>query len=47
MSYDVAELSPPFDIDYRTAKLAANFIYDIIHHHIPMVGNHHGNPSTT
>lgn len=33
ISYDIAELSPPFDRDNRTAKLAANFIYEIIHHH--------------
>lgn len=32
-SYDLAEMSPPFDIDARTAKLAANLIADIIHHH--------------
>jgi len=34
VSYDIAELSPPLDIDQRTAKLAANFIYQIIHHHV-------------
>lgn len=33
ISYDIAELSPRYDIDQRTAKLAANFIYEIIHHH--------------
>lgn len=33
ISYDIAELSPPYDIDQRTAKLAANFIYEIIHSH--------------
>ena len=33
ISYDIAELSPPFDIDQRTAKLAAQFIHEIIHHH--------------
>lgn len=33
VSYDIAELSPPFDISNRTASLAANFIYQIIHHH--------------
>lgn len=32
-SYDIAELSPPLDIDNRTAKLAANFVYEIVHHH--------------
>ncbi len=34
MSYDIAELSPRYDIDQCTAKLAANLIYEIIHHHI-------------
>lgn len=33
ISYDIAELSPKYDLDQRTAKLAANFIYEIIHHH--------------
>lgn len=33
ISYDIAELSPQYDIDLRTAKLAANFVYEIIHHH--------------
>lgn len=33
ISYDIAELSPEHDLDSRTAKLAANFIYEIIHHH--------------
>lgn len=33
VSYDLAELSPKYDIDQRTAKLAANFIYEMIHHH--------------
>lgn len=33
ISYDIAELSPCHDIDQRTAKLAANLIYEIIHHH--------------
>lgn len=37
-NYDIAELSPPFDIDNRTAKLAANFIYEIIHHHKKYIG---------
>ena len=31
--YDIAELSPRYDIDQRTAKLAANLIYEFIHHH--------------
>jgi formiminoglutamase len=34
VSYDIAELSPPHDIDGRTAKLAASLIYEIIHHHL-------------
>lgn len=34
ISYDLAELSPPYDKDDRTAKLAANFVYEIIHHHV-------------
>lgn len=33
VSYDVAELSPVFDIDKRTARLAANLIYEIMQHH--------------
>lgn len=33
ISYDIAELSPKYDDDNRTVKLAANFIYEIIHHH--------------
>lgn len=33
VSYDIAEMCPQYDIDHRTAKLAANFIYEIIHHH--------------
>lgn len=33
ISYDIAELSPQYDLDSRTAKLSANFIYEIIHHH--------------
>lgn len=33
VSYDIAELSPPFDLDSRTTKLAANLLYQIIHHH--------------
>lgn len=33
ISYDIVELSPRYDIDQRTAKLAANLIYEIIHHH--------------
>jgi len=33
ISYDIAELSPTFDIDNRTAKLAANLIHEIVHHH--------------
>lgn len=33
VSYDIAELSPPFDRDQRTAKLAASFVFEIIHYH--------------
>jgi formiminoglutamase len=34
IGYDIAELVPRYDIDHRTAKLAATLIYEIIHHHI-------------
>lgn len=34
ISYDIAEHVPRYDIDHRTAKLAATLIYEIIHHHI-------------
>lgn len=33
ISYDIAELAPQYDTGNRTAKLAANFIYEFIHHH--------------
>ncbi|OGT37076.1 MAG: formimidoylglutamase [Gammaproteobacteria bacterium RIFCSPHIGHO2_12_FULL_38_14] len=33
MGYDIAELAPRYDIDHRTAKLAAMLVYEIIHHH--------------
>lgn len=33
VSYDIAEHVPRYDIDHRTAKLAATLIYEIIHHH--------------
>lgn len=33
VSYDVVEHVPRYDIDHRTAKLAAILIYEIIHHH--------------
>lgn len=33
VGYDIAELSPRYDIDQNTAKLAANLIYEIVHHH--------------
>lgn len=33
ISYDIAEYIPRYDIDHRTAKLAATLIYEIIHHH--------------
>lgn len=33
LSYDIAELSPRYDIDHCTSKLAANLVYEIVHHH--------------
>ena len=33
VSYDICEHVPRYDIDHRTAKLAASLIYEIIHHH--------------
>lgn len=33
-SYDIAELCPALDVDERTAKLAAQFIYEIIDQHV-------------
>lgn len=33
VSYDLAELSPQYDKDHRTAKLAANLIAEIVHYH--------------
>lgn len=33
VSYDIAELAPRLDSHHRTAKLAANLIYEIMHHH--------------
>jgi formiminoglutamase len=39
ISYDIAELSPKYDIDSRTTKLTANFIYEIIHHHQHHIAN--------
>lgn len=33
ISYDIAENIPRYDIDHRTARLAAALIYEIIHHH--------------
>lgn len=33
IAYDIAELSPPFDVDQRTAKLASYLIYELITHH--------------
>lgn len=33
ISYDIAEYVPRYDIDHRTAKLAATLIYEIVHHH--------------
>lgn len=34
LSYDIAEHVPRYDIDHRTAKLAATLIYEIFHHHL-------------
>jgi formiminoglutamase len=31
--YDIAEMSPRYDFDHHTSKLAANLIYEFIHHH--------------
>ncbi len=31
--YDICEHVPRYDIDHRTAKLAASLIYEIVHHH--------------
>lgn len=33
ISYDIAELCPTYDVDQRTAKLAAMFVYEIMHYH--------------
>lgn len=33
ISFDIAELCPRYDVDQRTAKLAANLIYEFIHHY--------------
>ncbi|OGT60897.1 MAG: formimidoylglutamase [Gammaproteobacteria bacterium RIFCSPHIGHO2_12_FULL_43_28] len=33
VSYEIAEHVPRYDIDHRTAKLAATLLYEIIHHH--------------
>lgn len=38
ISYDIAEHVPRYDIDHRTAKLAASLVYEIVHHHND---NHH------
>ncbi len=35
ISYDIAELAPRYDVDHRTAKLAASLIYEITHNHRP------------
>lgn len=34
ISYDIAELAPQYDLGLKTAKLAANFIYEFIHYHV-------------
>jgi len=33
ISFDIAELAPRYDVDHRTAKLAALIIYEFIHHY--------------
>jgi formiminoglutamase len=33
IGYDIAELSPRYDVDHRTAKLAAVLIFELLHHH--------------
>lgn len=33
LSYEIVEHVPRYDIDHRTAKLAATLVYEIIHHH--------------
>ena len=38
ISYDISEHVPRYDIDHRTAKLAASLVYEIVHHHND---NHH------
>ena len=36
ISFDIAELNPTFDIDQRTAKLAASFIYEVLSAYKPI-----------
>lgn len=38
VAYDISEHVPRYDIDHRTAKLAASLVYEIVHHHHQ---NHH------
>lgn len=33
IAYDICEHVPRYDIDHRTAKLAASLVYEIVHHH--------------
>lgn len=33
IGYDITDCVPRYDIDHRTAKLAATLIYEIVHHH--------------
>ncbi len=35
LSVDVAEMNPNYDIDHRTARLAASFVYEAAQHKIP------------
>lgn len=38
ISYDLAEFAPNYDLDNRTARLAANLIFEIVHHHRSATG---------
>lgn len=38
--YDISEHVPRYDIDHRTAKLAATLIYEIIHNHVENNNKH-------
>lgn len=38
VSYDLAEFAPKYDIDNRTARLAASLIFEIVHYHRSFTG---------